>query len=224
MNFLQFISLSILLVVQPTHADYITTNIYPDTLEQCAYYLVPILSSASFAQCVDVYGINGNTSLQVTCQSGTGTYELDTFPGNGCTGTPEAVSMPLATNCSITNNPFPNIPIPGPVNVIQSCIKGNPPQPNPALATMSIAEYATPSCISVSPTTLKSTTTSILNVCQNTGGTESFLIQCNSTTAYISNFKGYGCLSTNLNTISPLFQLGCSTNTFSATSIVVSCS
>ena len=232
-----FIALSCF--IQPTTADYITTYVYPDTLEQCASYLVPITNKTSYSNCVDILANDGSyTSVQTTCVTTDSTkYEQDIFLGAGCKTYNGTTFISLTSNCTYTNNiPEPFIATTGSLNVIQSCEKGSPnTNLDAGLPTLIITEYATHSCDDVSSdygssdsSPVLSNTTSLLNQCQNTGGNpnsygSSFLIQCNSTTAYISNFDGYGCKSTQLTSIAPLFQIGCSTNATSNTSISVSC-
>lgn len=209
---------------------YIKTDIYPDTLEQCADYLVPIATAISYATpCINVFTGAGpaTSSYSIACNNDT-TYILLNFDGPNCnTPTnppPQFVSFNENT-CISTHNPIPNLYTPGVFNVIQFCKQSNPPPPD-TLATMTITEYATPNCNNglPDPTALVSTTTSKLNQCQNTGGASSFTIQCDPTSksAYISNYTGYGCLSTKFVTTTPLIQLGCSSD--GKNSIVVSCS
>ena len=211
--------------MRPTFGIYIATNVYPDTFDQCASYLVPISTAISYAsQCINVFTGDGqaNSSYNIQCNNDT-SYTLNSWEVAGCSpGSSSASTKPLSNVCTLTNNPVPNVNTPGSFNVIQSCQPGATPTPVPNQPTMTINEYATPYCNNGFPdsTTLVSTTTSILNVCQNTGGTTSFQIQCNSSLAYMSYYSGYGCLPTSINNIIPLFQIGCSSST---TSVVVSC-
>jgi hypothetical protein len=153
------------------------------------------------------------------------TYVKNVHNKPGCdTSTPTPTYVPYnKLVCVPSNNPTDNILTNGTFYELQECIDAVPTDDDPHLPTLTISEYATPSCNDglPNPLTLKSTTTSIINVCQNTG-TESFLIQCNSATAYISYFNGYGCLPTKSNTTYTLFQLGCSSK--GSSSYVVSCS
>jgi hypothetical protein len=230
--------LCLLVLIQPTLGivNYVLTYVYPDTPEQCAECLVPISSAISYqSSCINV--VSGSevatTSYSIQCYNDT-TYALYNFVASTCMGSYNVTYVPFNSMCTYTNNPAPNIVTIGSLNMIQSCKTGAPDIVDAGLPTLIVAEYATPTCNInglPDPLTFVSNTTASLNVCQNTGGSpnvpqsgSSFVIQCNSTTAYISYYTGYGCLPTKLNTISPLFPLGCSTNTTSATSVVVSCS
>jgi len=228
------ISFSCLLVILPvqTSAEYIATDVYPDTLEQCADFLVPIASATYPSSATSCINDENGGSKMVKCNDDF-SFFLKLYSQKGCFEEffISQESFLYSKNCSMTNSPVSNIRTPGIYYKKQTCVSSNPPEQRHADATMTVVEYANPSCNNGSPDKpmLVSTTTSYLNICQNTGGSltnpgSSFLIQCNSTTAYISNYTGYGCLSSKLNTISPLFQLGCSTNFTSLSSISVTCS
>ena len=225
--------LSLLLVFPlPTSADYIATNVYPDTQEQCAGFLVSIASATYPSSATSCINDESGLSHMVRCNDDF-SYFLKDYSQKGCFDVDfiSQQSVSYSKNCSMTNSPVSNIRTPGIYYKKQTCVTSNPPEQKHADATMTVVEYANPSCNNGPPDKpmLVSTTTSYLNICQNTGGSltnlgSSFLIQCNSTTAYISNYTGYGCLSSKLNTITPLFQLGCSTNITSNSSISVTCS
>jgi len=224
-------SLSILLFIQPlpTSADYITTTVFPDTLDGCSGYLVPVTTTtfpASSTGCVNVDNGDGNiSSYWVRCGI-VGTYYVDNFANTDCKGGNSRQTFQYSVNCSLTNNPSPNFFTPGNFNIVQSCTSENPSNPAYESGTLTIVEYMTPTCNDTLQDMLNpaAVTTSDLNVCQNTGETGSFLIQCNSTSAYISYFTSYGCYSSYLFSTIQLFQVGCSTNTSTGSSIAVTCS
>jgi hypothetical protein len=231
-----YIIIFCLLLIRPTFGAYIITKVYSDTLDQCADYLVPIATAIyppSSNGCVNEDTGGGiQSSYTFSCIIGSQTsYTKNLFTGGGCTTPASPPSINVQFNdsvCVSTNNPAPNIVTNGTFNVFQHCRNAVPTVPDSGLPTLTISEYSTPSCNNGSPdpSTLMATTTSILNQCQNTGGAteppRSFVIKCNSATAYISYFDNYGCLSTNFNITKTLFQVGCSSN--STSSIVVSCS
>jgi hypothetical protein len=225
-----FLSLFCLLIIHTS--GYLQTDIYPDTLEQCGKCLVPIATAISYQSCV--YVPSEGLAYFIQCTEGDNTtYTKFTAIGSNTCTLPFTTSLLSINNtCTYTNNPTLNIVTSGFFNTIQTCQPGAPKQDiNAGAPTLSITEYTNPSCNPGSQDSpmIVSTTTSKLNVCQNTGGSpnipgsgSSFLIQCNSATAYISYFNGYGCFSAKLNSTTTLFQLGCSTK--GSSSIAASCS
>jgi hypothetical protein len=216
---LNIYTLSILLFIQPlpTSADFITTTVFPDTLDECNDYLVPVATAIYPASgCVNVDNGGGNiSSYWGRCgNDGTNTYFLDNFAEPNCGGdNPRRQTFQYNLTCSLTNNPAPNFFLPGNFNIKQTCKQANPPTPTYDAGTLTIVEYMTPTCNDTLQDMLQpaAVTMSDLNVCQNTGQS-SFIIQCNSTAAYISNYDKYGCYSSNLFSTVQLFQVGCSTN------------
>jgi hypothetical protein len=222
---LLYISLSVVV------AEYISTYVYPDTPDQCADYVVHIADSISPASsCVQVNGqqVNGQDygSYWIRCVNDT-TYSIIYFTDGGCSSTNSSTTYVQFSNSVCTYMGNPSI-FNTPGFVVQTCLQKAPQPPEIELPTLVITEYKTPYCNEVNSLTPASTNTTFLNQCQNSGGgtpsgATSFMIECNSTTAYVSYYSEYGCLATNILSVSPLFQIGCS-NVDSSTTVSVSCS
>lgn len=221
--------------IRSSTAEYITTYVYPDTLEQCASYLVPIATAiypSAQQGCVPIDSGGGiiQSSYWVRCGTDGFSYYKDTFSSPDCSGSKVRENFSYNSTCSLTNYLSPTMYTPVNFNVIQNCTSENPTKPKNGVATLSVDEYMSPTCSDVTMLSPASTTTSYLNTCQNSGGSPSnqgysFIIQCDSNNVYISNYTGYGCLLTQFVASTPLLKVGCSPYPSDATrSIVVSCS